>query len=144
MDLSFLPAVNATLNAIALVLLIQGRRLIRRSKIAAHRRVMLSAFGVSTVFLAHYVLHKATKSFDNTTFNAEGLAKLAYLVLLGSHVVLAVTVPVLAIILIRHGLAGRIQQHRKLAVVAWPIWLYVSFTGVLIYLLLYHWNPLAV
>jgi uncharacterized membrane protein YozB (DUF420 family) len=140
-DLSFLPAVNATLNAIALVLLLQGRRLIRRREIAAHRRVMLSAFGVSTVFLALYVLHKASKSFENTTFNAEGLAKLAYLVLLASHVLLAMTVPVFAIILIRHGLAGRIQQHRRLAVVAWPIWLYVSFTGVLIYLLLYQWNP---
>ena len=102
---------------------------------------MLAAFGVSSVFLVFYVAHKASKDFENTTFAAEGVAKAAYLALLASHVVLAMSVPVLAIVLIRFGLKGEIARHRGLARWAWPIWLYVSLTGVLIYFLLYQWNP---
>lgn len=141
MDLSFLPAVNACLNAAAGVLLVWGRRLARRREIDRHRRVMLSAFALSTLFLAFYLTHKAWRNFENTTFHAEGLAKLAYLVLLFSHVVLAATVPVLALTLIFLGLRGRFETHRRLARVAWPIWMYVSVTGVAIYLLLYPLNP---
>jgi uncharacterized membrane protein YozB (DUF420 family) len=140
-DLSFLPGVNASLNAVATVLLLLGRRFIRLGRIDAHRRTMLAAFGVSSVFLVLYVSHKASKNFENTTFNAEGVAKAAYLVLLASHVILAMAVPVLAIVLIRFGLKGEIARHRGLARWAWPIWLYVSLTGVLIYFLLYHLNP---
>ena len=141
MDLSFLPAVNASLNAVATLLLLRGRALARAHRIDEHRRTMLSAFAVSTLFLALYLLHKASRGFENTTLNVDGAAKAAYLVMLASHVLLAATVPVFAILLIRHGLAGRIAQHRRLARVAWPIWIYVSVTGVLIYLLLYQWNP---
>ena len=141
MDLSALPAVNASLNAIAAVLLVRGRALIRRGHVDAHRRMMLTAFAVSTLFLALYLLHKASRSFENTTFHAEGTAKLAYLVLLVSHVALAATVPVFAITLVTLGLRGRIARHRRLARIAWPIWIYVSVTGVLIYVLLYHLNP---
>lgn len=141
MDLSALPAVNASLNAIAAVLLVRGRALIRRGHVDAHRRTMLTAFAVSTLFLALYLLHKASRSFENTTFHAEGTAKLAYLVLLVSHVALAATVPVFAITLVTLGLRGRIARHRRLARVAWPIWMYVSVTGVVIYVLLYHLNP---
>ena len=141
MDLSFLPAVNASLNAVAAVLLVRGRMLARAHRIDAHRRTMLSAFAVSTLFLALYVVHKAARGFDSMTLHVGGAAKVAYLLMLASHVLLAMTVPVLAILLIRHGLAGRIQQHRRLARIAWPIWIYVSITGVLIYLLLYQWNP---
>ncbi len=143
MDLSFLPAVNAGLNAVAATLLAIGRPLARRRQIDAHRRVMLSAFAVSSLFLASYVAHKVSRSFESTTLNAEGLAKLAYLVLLFTHVILAVTVPVLAIFLIRMGLTGRIPSHRRLARIAWPIWMYVSVTGVAIYVILYHLNPAA-
>jgi uncharacterized membrane protein YozB (DUF420 family) len=140
-DLSALPAVNATLNAIAALLLVRGRALIRRGRVDAHRRTMIAAFAVSTLFLALYLLHKASRGFENTTFHAEGVTKLAYLVLLFTHVVLAATVPVLAITLITLGLRGRIARHRRLARVAWPVWMYVSVTGVLIYALLYHLNP---
>jgi uncharacterized membrane protein YozB (DUF420 family) len=140
-DLSALPAVNASLNAIAAVLLVRGRALIRRGHVDAHRRMMLTAFAVSTLFLALYLLHKASRSFENTTFHAEGTAKLAYLVLLVSHVALAATVPVFAITLVTLGLRGRIARHRRLARIAWPIWMYVSVTGVVIYVLLYHLNP---
>ncbi len=141
MDLSFLPPVNASLNALAAVLLVVGRRFIRLGRIDAHRRTMLAAFSVSTVFLALYVAHKVSRDFQNTPFGAEGVVKLAYLAMLASHVLLAMTVPVMAIALIRFGLKGEIARHRRLARWAWPIWMYVSLTGVLIYFLLYHWNP---
>ncbi|HEY8123739.1 MAG TPA: DUF420 domain-containing protein [Myxococcota bacterium] len=143
MDLSALPAVNATLNAIATVLLLWGRALVKRGRVAAHKRVMLSAFAVSSAFLASYVVHKASRSFESTTFNAEGVAKTAYLALLASHVALAALVPFLALALIRFGLRGELERHRRLARRAWPIWLYVSVTGVAIYFLLYHLNPSA-
>lgn len=141
MDLQQLPALNAGLNAVATVLLVVGRRLARQGRIEAHKRVMGSAFGVSVLFLVSYLVHKTGRGFENTTFHAEGLAKAAYLVLLFSHVVLAASVPVLAILLIRLGLRDARARHRRLARVAWPIWMYVSVTGVGIYVLLYHLNP---
>ena len=140
-DLAFLPSVNAALNATAALLLIRGRRLARAGAIDAHRRTMLAAFATSSVFLALYVLHKASRGFESTTFHVEGAAKAAYLALLASHVLLAMTVPPLAITLIVLGRRDRRPQHRRLARVAWPIWMYVSVTGVAIYLLLYPLNP---
>ena len=142
MDFSILPPINAALNATATLLLVRGRMLARRGAVEAHRRVMLSAFAVSTLFLVLYVGHKVSRNFENTTFNVEGWPKVAYLVLLGSHVLLAMTVPVFALWLIRLGLRDDRVQHRRVARVAWPIWIYVSITGVLIYLLLYPFNPL--
>lgn len=141
MDFSVLPPINAGLNATATVLLVIGRRLARRGEVERHRRVMLSAFGVSSLFLLLYVAHKVSRNFENTTFNAEGWAKTAYLVLLGSHVLLAMSVPVFAIALIVYGLRDRRDRHRQIARIGWPIWMYVSITGVLIYLLLYPFNP---
>lgn len=141
MDFSALPPINAALNACATGLLFYGRRLILRGEVARHRIVMMSAFAVSSVFLLLYVGHKVSRNFENTTFNAEGPAKIAYLVLLASHVLLAMTVPILAIVLIRLGLRDQRERHRRIARFAWPIWMYVSITGVLIYLLLYPFNP---
>ena len=141
-DLSILPSVNASLNALAAVMLIAGRKLARRGRLDAHRRVMLGAFFTSSLFLVLYVTHKASRSFENTTFNAVGAPKLAYLAILASHVTLAMAVPVLAIALIVLGLRDRRARHRSLARVAWPIWLYVSLTGVVIYVMLYHLNPM--
>ena len=141
MDTSILPAVNAALNALAAVLLVIGRGLARRRRVAEHRRVMIAAFCVSSVFLACYLVHKVARDFENTTFHAAGLAKAAYLALLASHVSLAMTVPVLAIILVVLGVRGSFTRHRRIARWAWPIWMYVSVTGVAIYVLLYHLNP---
>jgi uncharacterized membrane protein YozB (DUF420 family) len=141
MDLSFLPTVNATLNAVAAVLLVAGRRFARAGRISAHRRTMLAAFATSSVFLALYLLHKASRGFENTTFHAEGAAKAAYLALLFSHVTLAMAIPPFAITLVVLGLRDRRERHRRLARWAWPLWMYVSLTGVLIYLLLYPLNP---
>jgi putative membrane protein len=140
-DPSWLPALNATLNAAAAVLLVVGRRLARRKEIDAHRRTMIAAFGVSSLFLALYVAHKIARGFVHTTFPATGAAKAAYLALLFSHVGLAMAVPPLAIALIALGLRGRFAQHRRLARWAWPIWMYVSVTGVAIYVLLYQLGP---
>jgi len=141
LDLSFLPAVNASLNAVAAVLLLRGRLLARAHRVAEHRLTMTAAFVVSSLFLALYLLHKWSRGFENTTFHAEGPAKAAYLALLFSHVTLAIVVPPLAIALIALGARGRVERHRRLARWAWPIWMYVSLTGVLIYVLLYHLNP---
>ena len=141
MDLAFLPAVNATLNGVATVLLVAGRLLIRRGRVTAHRRTMLAAFAVSSLFLALYVAHKVWRGFESTPYHGVGFARAAYLAILFSHLTLAMTVPVLAIRLLQLGLGGRVASHRRLAVVAWPIWMYVSITGVVIYLLLYEFNP---
>jgi uncharacterized membrane protein YozB (DUF420 family) len=141
MDLSFLPSVNAALNLVSTVLLVAGRVWIRRGRVAAHRRAMLGAFTVSSLFLVLYVAHKAWRGFENTPYHGEGVLRVLYLAILFSHLALAMTVPVLALRLVQLGLGGRIARHRRLAVVAWPIWLYVSVTGVVIYLLLYPLNP---
>ena len=143
MDLSFLPPVNAALNAAAAICLVIGRRLVRRGRIAAHRRAMLTAFALSSLFLALYVAHKVSRGFESTHLHAEGAARAAYLALLFSHVVLAMAIPPLAIALVTLALRGRVAAHRRLARVAWPIWIYVSLTGVVIYLLLYPLNPAA-
>jgi len=142
-DLDFLPAVNASLNAASACCLVVGRRLARRGRLAAHRRTMLTAFSLSSLFLVLYVAHKAARSFENTPFHAEGVARAAYLTLLASHVILAMAIPPLAIALVTLGLRGRFATHRRLARVAWPIWMYVSVTGVVVYVLLYHLNPPA-
>lgn len=139
MDLSFLPAVNAALNATATVLLVVGRRFAKRREYVVHARLMTSAFAVSALFLFFYVSHKVWKDFENTPFPGEGLAHALYLSILATHVLLAMSVPVLAIRLIWLGRSDRREQHRRLARVAWPIWIYVSVTGVVIYGMLYHW-----
>jgi uncharacterized membrane protein YozB (DUF420 family) len=141
MDLSFLPAVNASLNLLATALLVGGRIAIRRGRVAAHRRAMLGAFAVSSLFLVLYVLHKVWRDFENTPYHGEGALRVLYLAILFTHLTLAMTVPVLAIRLVQLGLGGRIARHRRLAVVAWPIWMYVSITGVVIYGMLYPFNP---
>lgn len=142
MDLSFLPSVNASLNAVASVLLIAGFIQVRRGRIEVHRRLMVAAFATSCLFLVLYVAHKVSRNFENTPFLIESLRPM-YLGILASHVILAAAVPGLAITLIVLGRRGRIVGHRRLARWAWPIWMYVSVTGVVIYWMLYHLSPQA-
>ena len=142
MDGGTLPLLNACLNGVATVLLLRGRLLIARKQVDAHRRTMLAAFAVSTVFLAAYVAHKVSKGGVNTPYHGEGAARVAYFTILFSHIPLAASVPIFAIRLILLGLRGDLSKHRRLARFAWPIWLYVSVTGVAIYLFLYPFNPL--
>jgi len=144
LDLSFLPAVNASLNAIAIVLLVRGVWLIKRGRIDEHKRMMLAACICSCAFLVSYVIHYVWRATvhggTHTKFNAEGAIKLAYYLMLFSHIMLATTVPVFAVWLIRLGLRREDRKHRRLARWAYPIWLYVSITGVLIFVVLTFFN----
>lgn len=148
-----LPVVNAALNGLATLLLVRGWQQIRRGNRAAHKREMLTAFGVSIAFLVCYlVYHAALQHYTGSgskKFEGVGFIRTVYFAILISHVVLAASVPFLAGAAIWLGLkADRQEQsgatanwgsHRKVAKVAFPIWLYVSITGVVIYFLAYHW-----
>ncbi len=130
-----LPTVNAALNATAAVLLVRAYRLIRRKQIEAHRKTMLAAFGVSCLFLVCYLVYHA--QVGSVRFQKTGAIRTVYLSILFTHTVLAAAVPVLAIITLRRGLAARYDKHRRIARWTFPIWLYVSITGVVVYTMLY-------
>lgn len=139
-----LPAVNAALNATAALLLVLGLRAIRRGERERHRRIMWSAGAVSAAFLACYLYyHFAIARGEPTRFHREGWPKAAYLALLLSHTVLAmVNLPmVLRTFWLAH--KERWEAHRRLARWTFPIWMYVSVTGVAVYVVLYHLNPPA-
>jgi uncharacterized membrane protein YozB (DUF420 family) len=135
-DIHILPTVNATLNATAAVLLLTGYSLIRRKRIQAHKRVMLTAFGVSIAFLICYVVYHA--QVGSVPYQKTGALRVIYFSILITHTTLAATVPVLAIITLRRALRGDFIRHRKIARWTFPIWLYVSVTGVIVYLMLYR------
>ena len=136
------PLLNALLNALAAVLLIVGFVLIKGRRERAHQWTMLAAFGVSVVFLLSYVAYHVWPIGAATTpFGGRGGLRVVYFTILISHIVLAMAVPVLAICTIYFGLRERRVAHRKLARWTLPIWLYVSVTGVVIYMMLYHWYP---
>jgi uncharacterized membrane protein YozB (DUF420 family) len=134
--ISALPSVNAFLNASAAVLLVWGYLLIRRKQIDRHRRVMIAAFATSCLFLVCYLVYHA--QVGSKRFPGTGAIRTLYLTILGTHTVLAAAVPVLAIVTLRRGLAARFDSHRRIARWTLPIWLYVSVTGVVVYLMLYH------
>jgi arylsulfatase A-like enzyme/uncharacterized membrane protein YozB (DUF420 family)/tetratricopeptide (TPR) repeat protein len=131
-----LPAVNATLNAISAVLLVIGYSLIRRRRIQQHRRVMIAAFATSTLFLICYVIYHA--NVGSKPFPGQGAVRTIYFVVLITHIVLAALVPPMALITLVRGLRARYDRHAKLARWTLPIWLYVSVTGVIVYLMLYQ------
>ena len=131
-----LPTINAVLNATAAILLIWGFTLIRRKRIQTHRKVMITAFATSCLFLACYLIYHY--QVGSVRFQKTGIIRTVYLSILGTHTVLAAMVPILAILTLRRGLAGRFDRHRRLARWTLPIWLYVSVTGVVVYVMLYH------
>ena len=131
-----LPSVNAVLNATAAVLLVWGYTLIRRKRVQQHRKVMQTAFVVSCLFLVCYLVYHY--QVGSVRFQRTGALKTLYLAILGTHTLLAAAVPVLAIITLRRGLSARFDKHRRIARWTLPIWLYVSVTGVVVYLMLYH------
>jgi uncharacterized membrane protein YozB (DUF420 family) len=131
-----LPALNAVLNAIAGMLLVVGYLLIRARRPDQHRRVMLAAFATSALFLVSYVIYHA--QVGAVRFTREGFIRPVYFALLFTHVVLAAAVLPLALVTLSRGLQGRFARHRKVARWTLPIWLYVSVTGVLVYVLLYQ------
>ena len=130
-----LPALNAALNATATVLLFVGWRFIRRGKKDAHLRCMVAAFAVSVAFLACYLVYHA--SVGSVPFPGTGLARTAYLTMLATHVVLAAIVPPLALITLWRAYRGEFERHRWIARITFPIWMYVSVTGVVVYVVLY-------
>lgn len=135
-EITSLPALNATLNGTAAVLLLMGRRQIRLRQIEAHRRTMIAAFAVSTLFLASYVIYHL--EVGSVRFQGQGIVRPIYFVLLISHVVLAAVQLPLVLTTLVLGLRRRDATHRRWARWTYPVWLYVSTTGVVIYLMLYH------
>ncbi len=131
-----LPAVNAILNATAAVLLVCGYILIRRRRKQTHKRVMIAAFITSCAFLTCYLIYHA--HVGSVPFPHTGAIRTVYLSILATHTALAATVPVLAIITLSRGLSARFDKHRAIARWTLPIWLYVSVTGVVVYLMLYQ------
>ena len=140
-DIMVLPMVNAILNSIATILLIVGFRMIRQGRRVEHKRAMIAAFVVSTIFFASYLTYHYVRGGVTTPFGGEGVILFVYRFILYTHIVLAAFVPFLAIITLTRGLRDRIASHRKIARWTLPIWLYVSVTGVLVYLMLYVWFP---
>ena len=137
-----LPTVNAALNGLATILLIVGYGFIRKGEREKHKKTMLTAFGVSILFLVFYLIyHFALQSYTGDAsrkFQGEGLIRPVYYFILFSHVVLAALVPILALVTIRRGLKQQWDAHRRIAKITFPFWLYVSITGVIIYFMLYH------
>ena len=134
--ISLLPSVNATLNATAAVLLIWGYLLIRRKQVATHRKVMITAFCVSSAFLVCYLIYHF--QVGSVRYQRTGALRAIYLSILATHTVLAAAVPPLAIVTLSRGLGARFDRHRRIARWTLPIWLYVSITGVVVYLMLYR------
>ena len=134
LDVSVLPLVNATINSITTILLLYGYYLIINRKIDAHKNVMLTCFGTSTLFLVSYVVYHWFKSGPKLY---EGDFKTTYYIILFSHIVLAAIIIPLALFTLYRGWNYQLEKHRKIAKITLPIWLYVSVTGVVIYLMLY-------
>ena len=134
LDVSVLPLVNATINSITTILLLYGYYLIINRKIDAHKNVMLTCFGTSTLFLVSYVVYHWFKSGPKIY---EGDFKTIYYIILLSHIVLAAIIIPLALFTLYRGWNNQLERHRNIAKITLPIWLYVSVTGVVIYLMLY-------
>jgi uncharacterized membrane protein YozB (DUF420 family) len=135
MDVSDLPALNATLNAIATVFLVSGYVLIRRGRRAAHKRCMLAAVATSALFLTSYVIYHANAG--SRPFPGEGAVRVIYFAVLLTHVPLAAAILPLALTTTVRGLRGQFDRHTRIARWTLPLWLYVSVTGVVIYVMLY-------
>jgi uncharacterized membrane protein YozB (DUF420 family) len=135
-DYALLPAVNATLNATSGILLAVGYTLIKRRRIDAHRTCMLLACGSSTLFLVSYVVYHL--HIGSRPFPGVGPIRLVYFAILISHVVLAIVIVPMALVTLTRGLKGQYSAHQKIARKTFPVWMYVSVTGVIVYWMLYQ------
>jgi uncharacterized membrane protein YozB (DUF420 family) len=133
------PAINAALNLTCFVFLVLGRVAIARGETALHRKRMLSAFTASAVFLVSYLIRFLTTGAHK--YPGDGWDRIVYLVMLISHMLLALVLVPLVIGALRRALRGDFEAHKKIVKFTWPIWMYVSVTGVLVYLMLYHLAP---
>ncbi len=136
MNDSVLPHLNAALNALSFALLVAAFYQIRRGNVPAHRRLMLSALAVSGLFLVSYVVYHA--QHGSVRFQGRGAVRAVYFVILVTHVVLAAAIVPLVYVTVRRALRGDFAPHRRIARWTYPLWLYVSVTGVVVYLMLYH------
>lgn len=141
MTIQDLPAINASLNALSTVFLTLGYIFIKQQKKDAHRKCMMAAFVTSSIFLVCYVLHKILVRGVHTPFGGEGFIRTAYYAMLISHILLAMVIVPLVLLTMNRALKERWEAHKRLARWTWPIWMYVSITGVLVYLMLYQWFP---
>jgi putative membrane protein len=137
--LSYLPTVNASLNALSGICLLAGFLFIRRRNIKVHKRFMLAACACSLLFLVTYLTYHANAG--TTRFRGTGWTRPLYFTILTTHTILAATVVPLAIISVVNGLKMRVEYHKRIVRWTFPIWMYVSVTGVLVYLFLYHFFP---
>jgi putative membrane protein len=135
-DYSVFPALNASLNGASAVLIVTGHSLIRRGKVQLHRACMLAAVSTSTVFLACYLYYHA--HVGSVHFPGQGWARGLYFSILISHTILAAAVPVLVVLTLVFAFRQKFERHRRIARWTYPIWLYVSVTGVVVYLMLYQ------
>jgi uncharacterized membrane protein YozB (DUF420 family) len=137
-DYSIFPKINATLNGLSAVLLVTGRALIARHKIAAHRAVMIAAFVTSSLFLACYLYYHWPGHGGIVYFRGTGWIHTLYLSILYSHIILAIVIVPMVLITLTRGLREQFDRHRAIARWTFPIWLYVSVTGVIVYLMLFQ------
>ena len=135
-DYTILPTVNATLNAISGIFLLTGYVLIKRRQINAHRNAMLGAFATSTLFLICYLVYHAQAG--SRPFTGQGAIRYVYFAILISHIVLAAVILPMAVSTLSRGLRGRYAEHKRIAKKTFPAWMYVSITGVIVYLMLYQ------
>jgi len=136
LSVSDLPALNATLNATSAVLLTTGWILIRRGRVAQHRAVMIAAVTTSALFLVSYLTYHA--QVGSVRFTKQGPIRAVYFTILLTHTVLAATIVPLVLVTLTRALRGRYDRHRRIARWTMPVWLYVSVTGVIVYLMLYQ------
>ncbi|MHC5111822.1 MAG: DUF420 domain-containing protein [Planctomycetota bacterium] len=134
-EITDLPLVNASLNALACCLLLAGWLMIRTGRRVGHKRCMVAAFSVSILFLVSYLTYRFLG--EEKRFGGTGWIRPVYFFVLITHVILAATVPFLASWTLWLGLSGRFDRHRRWARITFPIWVYVSVTGVLVYLMLF-------
>lgn len=139
MTFDALPHINAGLNSLSTLLLLTGFVAIRSKKVWLHHRCMLGALTSSALFLVCYLVYHYNAG--RTTFRDPAWFRPYYLVLLLTHTVLAVVIVPMVLVTLRRALRGDFVKHRALARWTWPLWMYVSVTGVLVYLILYHWFP---
>jgi uncharacterized membrane protein YozB (DUF420 family) len=131
------PAINASLNGASFLLLLVGHRFMHKGRISAHRATMITAVITSTLFLISYLYYHA--HVGSVRFEGTGWSRPVYFTVLISHVILAAVIVPLVIITLTLGLRERFDRHRAVARWTYPLWLYVSITGVLVYFMLYHW-----
>lgn len=141
LDLSTLPTLNAFLNSASAALLATGYVYIRRGNRIAHRNCMIGAFLTSTVFLASYLTYHFSKTLGPTKFQGEGFVRPLYFVILITHTILAVVIVPMVFITLSRALKQRFDRHGRIARWTLPLWMYVSVTGVVVYLMLYRLYP---